>query len=79
MVSSEALDVARRGEEVFQQRLRGQLEKTHWGYFVSIEPDSGAYFLGKTLEEAIGAARQACPDRLSYTCRVGFATAVEVG
>jgi hypothetical protein len=73
------MDVARRGEEFFQQRLREELEKTHWGLFVSIEPDSGDYFLGRTLEEAIGAARRAYPDRVSYTCRVSFSTAIEVG
>ncbi len=79
MLSSESWGVARRGEGIFQQRLRGQLEKTHWGLFIAIEPDSGDYFLGRTLEEAIAAARRAHPGRLSYTCRIGFPTAVEIG
>jgi hypothetical protein len=79
MVSAKSLEIARRGEEIYSQRLRDQLEKTHWGFFVSIEPDSGDYYLGRRLEEAIGAARRAHPDKVTYTNRVGFPTAVEIG
>ncbi len=47
--------------------------------FVAIEPESGDYFLGKTLSEAIGAARRSYPDRLAHVMRVGHKTALHFG
>jgi hypothetical protein len=47
--------------------------------FVAIEPESGDFFLGKTLSEAIEAARAAHPSRLPFVVRVGHKTAVEFG
>ena len=79
MVSAEGLEVARKGEEIYQQRLREQLEKTHRGMFVAIEPASGDYYIGRTLEEASAAARQAHPGQLMYGLRVGFPSVVEFG
>jgi hypothetical protein len=79
MASAQSLEMARRGEEIYAQRLRAELEKTHWGFFVSIEPDSGDHYLGRRMEEATAAARRAHPDKLTYTGRVGFPTAVEIG
>jgi hypothetical protein len=79
MVGPESREVARRGQELYELRLRAGLEATHRGFFVSIEPESGDSFVGRTLQEAIAAARRAHPQRLSYTCRVGFPTVVEIG
>jgi hypothetical protein len=79
MVSTETRVLAQRGEEIYRSRLRTQLESTHRGQFVSIEPESGDYFLGRTLDEAIAAARRIYPERLTYTCRIGFSSAVEIG
>lgn len=72
-------DVVRRAKELYERSLRVDLEGMYRDCFVSIEPESGDYFLGRTLEEAIGKARQAHPDRLTYTCRVGHPVAVEIG
>jgi hypothetical protein len=47
--------------------------------FVAIEPDSGEYFFGKTLSEAIQASRAAHPNRLAFAMRVGHSTAVNIG
>jgi hypothetical protein len=72
-------DVARRGQELYDQRLRSTLEAQHHGFFVAIEPDSGDYFIAPKLDEAIQAARAAHPDRLVYAVRIGFGAAVELG
>ena len=79
MISQQSESVARQAVLVYRQRLRGQLEKLHPDEFVAIEPVSGDYFLGRTLSEAIGAARQAHPDRLSHALRVGHKAAVHIG
>jgi hypothetical protein len=47
--------------------------------FVVIEPDSGDYFLGKTMSEASAAARTAHPDRRGYIVRVGHRAAIHMG
>jgi len=37
-----------------------------------IEPDSGEYFLGKTLLEALKKAQKQYPDKLFYSIRIGY-------
>lgn len=72
-------DLVRTAERLYEERLREQLESEHRDEFVAIEPISGDYFLGKSLSEAIGAARDAHPDRLAHAMRVGHKTAVHFG
>ena len=79
MTAPDAKQVTRQAERIYEQRLRSTLEKTHPDHFVAIEPVSGDHFLGHTLSEAIGAARQAYPERLSFVFRVGHRTAVQMG
>ncbi len=56
---------------IYEQRLRTRLEATNLDDFVAIEPESGDFFLGKTLSEALEAARAAHPARLPFVVRVG--------
>jgi hypothetical protein len=79
MVSPEMIEFARKAEEVYYSRLRRLLEPEHLDEFVAIEPESGDYFLGETLSEAIGAARHAHPNRLVHAMRVGHKTALHIG
>ena len=79
MVSQETADVARRAKQLYEKELRPKLEATNMNDFVAIEPDSGDYFLGKTLSEAIQASRAKHPDRLAFAMRVGHSTAVNIG
>ncbi len=79
VVTQHSQQIARQGEEIYRQRLKDQLEKSHRDEFVAIEPQSGDYFLGKTLGEAIEASRRAYPERLAYAVRVGHPAAVHLG
>ncbi len=80
MASQDMIDeLARRGQQIYDQRLRAKLEKTHHGEFLAIEPDSGDYFLGRSLDDAINACREAHPDRLCYGMRIGYSAAIEIG
>jgi hypothetical protein len=72
-------EVARQAEQLYHERLQATLEKSHRDEFVAIEPQSGDYFLGRTLSEAVRAARQAHPERLSFVLRIGHRTAVHIG
>ena len=79
MVSAKTEDLGRRATELYESKLRQQLEQTNLHDFIAIEPDSGDYFFGKTLSEAIQASRQAHPDRLAFAMRVGHSAAVHIG
>ena len=45
--------------------------KAHKGKIAVIEPDSGDYFLGKPLIDAIKKAKATYPDKLFYSIRIG--------
>jgi len=79
MASVDEDDVVRRAKAIYEQRLRANLEATHRGEFVCIEPDSGDHFVGPSLVEVVRAARRAHPDRITYTVRIGFPVVVEIG
>ena len=74
-----ATDSYRRAKRFYQERLRTDLERTHLNSFVAIEPDSGDFFLGRTLSEASAAANAAHPDRRCCVLRVGHTVALHLG
>lgn len=45
--------------------------------FAAIEPDSGEYFLGARIGEAIEKARSKHPNKLVYIVRIGFRAAIK--
>jgi len=77
--AKQSTELASRAIAIYQHNLRSRLESNHLGDFVAIEPESGDFFLGKTLSEAIQAARKAHPTRLPFALRVGHASTVELG
>ena len=74
-----ATDLYKRAEQFYQERLRTALERAHLNSFVAIEPESGDFFLGRTLSEASAAARAAHPDRRCCVLRVGHSVALHIG
>jgi len=66
-------------EKIYRERLLTLLEPGHADEFVVNEPDSGDYFLGKTLTEAAQSARKVHPSRLTHAMRVGPRTALYLG
>ena len=79
MVSAETSDIIRRAEQIYAERLKGELEANHLNEFVVIEPDSGDYFLGHTSLEASQKARAAYPDRIGFLVRIGHRAAWFLG
>jgi hypothetical protein len=72
-------ELVTRAENFYVEKLRPELEANHQNEFVAVEPISGDHFLGKTLSEALGAAHDAHPDRLSHAMRVGHPAALHFG
>ena len=66
-------------KRVYEERWKTQLEASHWGEIIAVEPDSGEYVLGKTFRE-VDLARQAkFGTKMVYTFRVGGGGAVSIG
>ena len=78
MLSPESEEIVRRAEQLYQERLKEELEKTHRDEFVAIEPDSGEDFLGPTMSAASSAAHKAYPDRTPYIIRIGHPYVMEI-
>jgi hypothetical protein len=75
----DATDLYERANRLYQERLRTELERSHLNSFVAIEPESGDYFLGRTMSEASEAASVVHPDRRCGILRVGHPVALHIG
>lgn len=60
-----------RAKEIYRNRLAAELEPTHTGKIVAIEPETESYFLGETEIEAAEQARAAGHEGPFYFLRVG--------
>jgi len=79
MVSEQTRSVAEKAKVIYENKLRLELEKEQLGKYVAIEPESGDYFLGETFDDAVNAAIDAHPERLTHTIRVGHVAALHLG
>ena len=79
MISEETHSVAERAKRIYADRLQRQLEAEHAHRHVAIEPDSGDFFLGDSFGEAVSAARDAYPNRISFVIRIGHEAAIHLG
>lgn len=61
-------------DRISEERIR-ELEKVllpeHKGEIIAVEPESGDYFLGKTLREANRKALEKYPDKVFFASRLG--------
>jgi len=79
MISAESKAVAEKARRIYESQFREELEQKHEGRYLCIEPSSGRYFLGDTIDEAVNAALDAFPDRLTHTLRIGYSAALHLG
>ena len=79
MISDETRSVAERAKMIYADRLQTKLEAEHPQRHVAIEPDSGDFFLGDSFGEAVRAARDVHPNRISFVIQIGHEAAVHLG
>lgn len=70
--------MARKGVRLYQTKLKAALEPAYTGMFAAIEVDSGDYFLGARMGEALENAIAKYPDKEFYIVRVGFRAALKM-
>lgn len=79
MVSAASQSIIDRSQKLYDEQLKQSLEANHLDRFVSIEPDSGDYFLADTLDQAVQNARQEHPNKISYTIKIGHLAPIHIG
>jgi len=72
-------DVAKKGEEIYSNKLKFILEPKENEKFVAIDVVSGEYFLGSSILEALEKARKEYPDRVFHTIKVGYQGVFKMG
>lgn len=70
MVNQQKL-IVEKGKNIFY-KIKNRLEKKYQpGYFVTIEVNSGKYFVGKNPTEAINKAKKSFPRKQFFLSQVG--------
>ena len=71
--------IAEAGKQFYEENLKSILEPQENGKFVSIEPESGEYFVAQTDVEAAIKGKEMFPERILFLMRIGFPTAHKIG
>jgi len=71
--------IAERGEAIYAEKYRAELEERSQGKFVAVHIVSGDATLGDTGEEALRVALEKEPDGFFHLIRVGHQAAFEAG
>ena len=71
--------VAERAKQIYEARLKEQLEESQFGQYVAIEPISESFFVAEQFVDAAIAARNAYPDRTPFVIRIGYEAAFHIG
>ena len=77
--SNEADALVRRGQMVYEQRLKALLELENKGKVLAIEPDSGRYFMGVDRSKVALEALAAMPGKRFFFMRIGFPAMDKLG
>lgn len=64
-------EVVKKGEEIYDKKLKNELEPQEVGKFVAIEIESEKYYVKDTKEEALDCAQNDFPDKLFFVRRIG--------
>lgn len=74
-----AEEVAARGEALYEQRIRAQVEAAHTGEFVVVDIETGDYEIDADDLAATKRALAKRPEAVLYGLRIGSLTAYRLG
>jgi hypothetical protein len=72
-------EIGDRGETIYEERLRAQLEPGNVGRFLSIDIDSGEYEMGDNRLENVHRLRGRLPNAVVYTLKIGYPAVAVIG
>lgn len=74
-----AQEIGRRGREIYERRIRREVEPTYRGKFIIIDITTGEYVIGDSGREASSLMRERNPEAIMHGTRVGARTAYRLG
>ncbi|MBI3462351.1 MAG: hypothetical protein HY000_04730 [Planctomycetes bacterium] len=74
-----AEETAKRGDAIYEQQIRSQVEAANQGKVVAIDVDSGDFAIGDTALAAASLLRTRRPDAEIWFVRVGHAALHRIG
>jgi len=72
-------EVVRRGKELYETRIRAQVETGNVGKYLVINVDTGDYEMDRDAVAASDRAAARYPDALLFALRVGYPTMGRIG
>lgn len=72
-------EIGDRGEAIYEDQLRAQLEPSNIGRSLSIDIDSGEYEMGDDRLENVRRLRHRLPDAVIYTLKIGYPAVAVIG
>lgn len=72
-------EVARRGEAIYQQKLRPRVEQQHFGEFLVMDVLSGDYEIDRDDLKASDRVLAKNPNAVLYGVRIGYPAAYRIG
>lgn len=72
-------EIVRRGQDMYDRRIRTQVEGVHDGKFLVVDIETGHFEVDTSELAALRRAREHKPDAALYLVRVGFPTAYRIG
>lgn len=72
-------ELAKRGDRIYDEKLKAELEPKHLGEIVAIHVETGDYFLGRDPLEACDKGREKHPGAVFFCRRVGDTPVYRVG
>ncbi len=66
-------EIGRRGRDIYERRIRGEVESAHRGKFIVIDITTGDYEIGENGREASSRMRERSPEAVMHGTRAGAA------
>jgi hypothetical protein len=64
--------LAEKGQRIYEEQLREKLEPKYKGKIAAVDVDTGEYFLGDSVIDAINKAKGKYPDKIFFIIRIGY-------
>jgi len=72
-------EIAQRGQVIYDQQVRAQVETAHQGEFLVLNIETGEYEIDRNELAALQRAKAKNPDGVFYLLRVGATAAYRLG
>jgi hypothetical protein len=72
-------EIGQRGEELYQQKIRSQVEPGNKGKYLAIDIETGDYEIGDHYSDIAHRLHAKHPGAAVYVMRIGFPAAARIG